>query len=206
MMKEKKSFIIAFEGIDGSGKKTQISLLNKNLIKEGYETFLISFPSYDTQIGKIIKGILIGEIKFNPYLLQLLNTANRWEKVDIIKENLEKNKIVLIDRYIYSGIAYGIANGLPKKWVFSLEENLPKPLITILLDIPAEEAIKRISKIKKLDKYENDIAFLSKVREIFLQLSKNKGWIKINALKPIEEIEKEIFELISKTLASPLQY
>ncbi len=190
------SGIIAFEGIDGSGKKTQISLLNKNLIKEGYETFLISFPSYDTQIGKIIREILIGERKFNPYLLQLLNTANRWEKLDIIKENLEKNKIVLIDRYIYSGIAYGIANNLPKKWVFSLEQGLPKPFITILLDIPAEEAIKRILKTKEPDKYESNIEYLSKVRKVFLQLSKNKGWIKINALKTIEEIEKEIFNKV----------
>jgi dTMP kinase len=200
VIKMKKGFIIAFEGIDGAGKKTQINLLNKNLIKEGYETFSISFPSYDTEIGKIIKKILIGEISFNPYILQLLNTANRWEKLSIIKENLEKNKIVLIDRYIFSGIAYGIANGLPKKWVISLEEGLPKPLITILLDIPAEEAIKRILKTKKPDRYESNIEYLSKVRKIFLQLAKNKGWIKIDASKPIDIIEKEILNKILKKL------
>lgn len=189
---------IAFEGIDKAGKGTQKRILAKRLEKEGYEVEAIAFPDYSTPLGWKIKAFLRGKIAFCPEVRQLLYTANRWENRDKINTWLKEEKIVIADRYVASGIVYGLANNLDMKWVLELERGLPETDKVFVIDVPVNVAFSREE--KKKDVYEEDNEFLTKVREIYLRLAKQFKWEIINGNRSIDEVSKDIWLKTSKIL------
>jgi dTMP kinase len=186
--------LIVFEGLDQSGKKTQCNLLAEKLERKGYKVKMLSFPDYETPIGKEIKAFLNGERVYNAYVTQILYAANRWEKKEIIEEWLNKKGILIVDRYSQSNLAYGIAKGLSLKWLINLEKGLPKPNLVILIDISPITSFKR--KLESRDVYEKNLDFLKKVREAYISLSKKFGWKIINGERSIMDVSKDVWNIV----------
>jgi len=184
--------MLVFEGIDKAGKATQARLLSRRLEKEGYRCKIISFPVYTTPIGKELKLSLQGRRRYPLQVRYLLMSANRWE----MKEKIESRNVdlLILNRYIHSNIAYGIASGLDRNWLESLDSGLPQPDLVVLLDISPTTSLKR--KLKGRDVNEKDLAYLSKVREVYLNLAKEKGWFVIDAERDVEQVHQEVFESV----------
>lgn len=194
----KKGKLIVFEGIDQSGKKTQCKLLAEKLKEECYEVKIISFPDYETPIGKEIKAFLSGKRVYNDYVIHILYAANRWEKKEIIENWLNKGGILILDRYSPSNLAYGIAKGLSFEWLNNLEKGLPKPSLVIVINISPKTSFKR--KIGGRDVHEKNLDFLKKVRRVYVSLAKKFGWKIIDGEKPIPSISEDVWNLVKDYL------
>jgi dTMP kinase len=184
--------MLVFEGIDKAGKATQAHLLSRRLEKEGYRCKIISFPVYTTPIGRELKLSLRGRRRYPLQVRYLLMSANRWE----MKEEIEAKSIdlIILDRYIHSNIAYGVASGLDREWLESLDSGLPQPDLVVLLDISSTTSLKR--KMEGRDVNEKDLAYLNKVREVYLDLAEEKGWFVIDAERGVEQVHEEVFSLV----------
>lgn len=191
--------IITFEGIDQSGKETQSKMLTGRLRDLGYSVGHMYFPDYETPIGREIRAFLDGKNDYSPMVRQMLYAVNRYEMLDNIEKMLEEKDFVIADRYIPSGLAYGVVNGIDAKWASSLESYLPQPDIVVVLDISSEVSRNRKSEEKR-DVYEKSYDFLDKVRNTYLELAKEFGWIVVDASKPIQAVHKDIWERFSQIL------
>src|SRR6266853_620733 len=127
--------LIAFEGLDQSGKQTQAELLRDWLKQEGRKSRLVSFPDYGTSIGEEIARALQGEREYEPDVMQLLYIANRYERKPDLLRWLDGGLILVCDRYMASSIAYGEAQGLDPAWLTEMQKFLPPAALTIMLDI-----------------------------------------------------------------------
>ena len=192
--------IIAIEGSDQAGKKTQTAMLAKALKSQKIKTAIFDFPDYSTVIGKEIDAYLHGKRKFSPEIIHYLYAANRWEKVEEIKKSAAKNSILIMNRYYHSNIVYGIANGLKEKWLESLDSSVPKSDLVIVLDVSQTESFSR--KKSKRDKFEKNKLFLKKISQIYRKLSKKHKWKIIDASGTKQETHKEILKIIFKKIGS----
>ena len=192
--------IIAIEGSDQAGKKTQTAMLAKALKSQKIKTTVFDFPDYSTVIGKEIDAYLHGKRKFPPEIIHYLYAANRWEKVEEIKKSATKNSILIMNRYYHSNIVYGIANGLKEKWLESLDVGVPKSDLVIVLDVSQTESFSR--KKSKRDKFEKNKLFLKKISQIYRKLAKKHKWKIIDASGTKQETHKEILKIIFKKIGS----
>ena len=192
--------IIAIEGSDQAGKKTQTTMLAKALKSQKIKTAVFDFPDYSTVIGKEIDSYLHGKRKFPPEIIHYLYAANRWEKVEEIKKSAAKNSILIMNRYYHSNIVYGIANGLKEKWLESLDAGVPKSDLVIVLDVSQTESFSR--KKSKRDKFEKNKLFLKKISQIYRKLAKKHKWKIIDASGTKQETHKEILKIIFKKIGS----
>ena len=192
--------IIALEGSDQAGKKTQTAMLSKALKAQKIKTEVFDFPDYSTIIGKEINNYLHGKRKFPPEIIHYLYAANRWEKVEEIKKSAAKNSILIMNRYYHSNIVYGIANGLKEKWLESLDSSVPKSDLVIVLDVSQTESFSR--KKSKRDKFEKNKLFLKKISQIYRKLAKKHKWKIIDASGTKQETHKEILKIIFKKIGS----
>ena len=170
--------LIAFEGLDQSGKETQARSLGARLSADGRAVRALSFPDYDTPIGIEIRKALAGERDFGPEVMQLLYVANRFEHKPQLAEWLAAGDAVVCDRYRASSVAYGEAQGLDPIWLEDIQRDLPPPTVTVLLDISPETAVDR--KQAGRDRYERDLELLARVRASYLRQAR-AGWVVIDA-------------------------
>ena len=191
--------IIAIEGLDQAGKKTQTEMLAKALRRIKIKTAIFSFPDYSTIIGKEIRNYLYGKRKFPPEIIHYLYAANRWEKLNEIQNASSKNSVLVMNRYYHSNLVYGIANGLKEKWLQKLEDGLPKADLVIVLDISQSDSFSR--KKSKRDKFEKNKKFTKKISQIYRRLAKKHRW-KIVSSNTKQETHKEIIKIVSKKIAS----
>ena len=191
--------IIAIEGLDQAGKKTQAEMLVKALRRLKIKTTTFSFPDYSTIIGKEIKGYLYGKRKFTPEIIHFLYAANRHEKLDEIKKASSKNSVLVMNRYYHSNLVYGIANGLKEKWLQKLEDGLPRADLVIVLDTSQSDSFSR--KKSKRDKFEKDKKFSKKISQIYRRLAKKHRW-KIVSSNTKKETHKEIMKIVSRKITS----
>ena len=192
--------IIAIEGSDQAGKKTQTTMLAKSLKAEKIKTTVFDFPDYSTIIGKEINNYLHGKRKFPPEIIHYLYAANRWEKLEQIKKATIKNSILIMNRYYHSNLAYGIANGLKEKWLQKLEEGLPKADLVIVLDVSQTKSFSR--KKSKRDKFEKNKDFSKKISQIYRRLAKKHSWKIVDASGIKQEIHKEVLKIIFKKIGA----
>ena len=197
--------IIAIEGGDQAGKKTQSQLLVNKLNSTKLKTKLFSFPDYTTPIGKEISSYLEGKVKLDPKIIHCLLAANRYEKLAEINDAIEKNSVLVMNRYYQSNLVYGLANGLKQNWLESLDSGLPKTDLVILLDVTQKESFSRSpqnekGKIMKRDKFEKNEQFSRKISKIYRTTAKKKHWKIIDASKSKLEIHEEIVKAFSKKL------
>src|SRR5437762_5246226 len=114
--------LIAFEGLDQSGKQTQAELLRDWLKASGRKARLVSFPDYGTSIGEEIARALQGEREYGPDVMQLLYVANRYERKPDLARWLAGGLVLVCDRYTASSIAYGEAQGLDPIWLADMQK------------------------------------------------------------------------------------
>ncbi len=174
--------LVAIEGLDQSGKETQARELRDRLRAAGYRSRVVSFPDYGTSIGEEIARALQGEREYGPETMQLLYVANRFERKADIDRWQAGGLIVLFDRYVASAVAYGEAQGLDPEWLQNLQIYLPQPDLTFFLDIAPETAMAR--KAVGRDRYERDLALLTRVRASYQRLAAQPGWLRIDGEQP----------------------
>lgn len=191
-----KLFVI--EGVDGAGKSTQIKLLRDFFSKKGYACEYLHFPRTESPFfGELIARFLRGEFgslnDVDPYLVAMLYAGDRKDASTTISSWLAEGKIVLLDRYTYSNIAYQCAKlkNEPEKdklmkWILSLEFNhfaIPRPDLNIFLDVPFTFTEKNLSKTRTgndrnylngtRDIHEESMVFQKMVRDIYLRVSRS---------------------------------
>jgi dTMP kinase len=197
-----KLFVI--EGVDGAGKSTQIKLLKEYFSGKGYSCEYLHFPRTDTPyFGELIARFLRGEFgsleEVDPYLVAMLYAGDRKDASGIISQWLAEDKIVLLDRYTYSNIAYQCAKledpqaqSELREWILHLEFDhfvIPKPDINIFLDVPFAFTEKKLMNARtgddraylngSVDIHEESISFQKKVRDIYLDVSRSDNRLEV---------------------------
>jgi dTMP kinase len=190
--------LIVFEGLDQSGKQTQAERLKADVEARGRTSELLDFPSYETYIGKEIHAGLHGGRDYGPDVMQLLYIANRYEKKPRIAQLKAEGAVIICDRYLASSIAYGEAHGLDGGWLREMQAYLPQPDVTILLDIAPETAAGR--KTTNRDKYERDLALLSRVRESYRRQAREGGWTLVDGERPKDAVTADVLKAVERRL------
>jgi dTMP kinase len=221
--------LIALEGIDGSGKRTQLDLLASELDARGLATFRISFPRYDSFYGKLVGRYLNGEFgaldAVDPHLSALLYAGDRLEAKAEIETALSAGKIVLADRYIASNMAHQSARVPPElreeffAWLRRLEYGLyalPVEDLVIFLRVPVTEA-NRLVGLKPVRAYttlrrdiqEADIEHLEQTAIIYDRLATEANWERIECINTLsgqlyspEEIHRAVVQAVETRILS----
>lgn len=204
----KKGLLITFEGPDGSGKTTQISLLRQYLSSKGLEVIYTREPG-GTNISEKIRDIILDNknSEMSDMCEALLYASSRAQLVhEVIKPALLDGKIVVMDRFVESSIVYqGIGRNLGVDKIRSINEAATeglKPDITFMLTIPFEEGLERKSKQKVLDRLENGgDDFHRRVYDGYMSLLDSADFIKVvDANRAVENIHKDIVNIIEEML------
>jgi dTMP kinase len=191
--------LIAFEGLDQSGKETQARHLRARIEQDGRKVHSASFPDYNTPIGAEIAAALRGEREFGPDVMQLLYIANRFEYKPRLDLWLQNEGVVVCDRYRASSIAYGEAMGLDAKWLDEIQRPLPAPAVTVLLDIAPETAVDR--KRTNRDRYERDLSLLARVRESYRAQAAANDWVLIDGEQSKDAVSTAVETAVLPRLA-----
>lgn len=142
---------IVLEGVDGSGKSTQIANLREMFAQRGIPTEYLHFPRFDAPyFGELIARFLRGELgsveQVDPYIVAMLYAGDRRDAATMIREWIQQGKVVICDRYVYSNIGYQCAKVASaeereklREWILSLEYDyfaIPRPDVSLFLDVP----------------------------------------------------------------------
>lgn len=204
-----RGLLITFEGPDGSGKTTQISLLKEYLSNKGFQVIYTREPG-GTKISEKIRDIILDNknSEMADMCEALLYASARAQLVqEVIKPAIEQGKIVICDRFVESSIVYqGIGRNLGEERIRAINEAALDGLradITFMLTIPFEEGLKRKARQKSLDRLESSgDDFHKRVYEGYMSLAKSSEYIKIvDANRAVEEIHREIVEKIEEILS-----
>ena len=194
----KRGLLVVFEGIDGSGKTTQANLLFGRLKKRGFDVVLSKEPT-DSKYGKKVQKLAQGErpsVKpIDEY--HLFINDRRVHVKNLIKPALKQKKIVILDRYYLSTIAYQGALGLdPEKIKAENESFAPIPDIVFLFNIPPRVGLRRIQKGRneKPNLFEQE-EYLTRVNQVFDSL-KDNYIVPVNGIEKIEDIHNTIVKVI----------
>ena len=193
---------IVFEGIDGSGKSTQIRLLESRLRREGISCYRTHEPT-DSPIGSLIHQIMTGRMICDNRAVAALFAADRIDHltnpVDGLCEKIEQGVCVLCDRYYFSSYAYHSVD-IPMEWVISINDpctDLLRPTVTVFLDLPPEEAVRRIAWHRDRPELYENIERLEAVRENYFQafdrLREEEDILIVDASQEEADLEEEIW-------------
>ena len=178
--------IVAIEGIDGCGKTTQAFLLAQDLA-----ITQLKFPDYNTMPQ--IRDFLEGKKQIHPKSLFLMYLADICQ--GIYSSNYE-NSAILLDRYVYSTVAY--ARTLDRKKAMEIIEDvaLPVPDVVFWMDISAKQALERKANHKTPDRYEKDLEFMEEVRSVYEEMYKKrfyaKEWVRLDGSMKIMDVHAQI--------------
>ncbi len=216
--------LIVIEGIDGAGKSTQLNNLKKYLSRPDKQMNYLHFPRYDAPVvGEMISNFLRGDYGLindvHPQIVALLFAEDRRQASGLINEWLKDDGVVLLDRYVYSNVAYQCAKLENREdklslldWILDAEYKyfgVPRPDINIFLDVPLSFVEKKLKEERKgsdrdylqgkEDIHELDMSFQSQVRDMYLELcSIDDDFIRIDCSSEQGEMlsPSEIFERI----------
>lgn len=188
--------IIKIGGLDGSGKSSQIKLIKEYYENKGLKCKFIHFPMYGhNKYSDMISSFLRGEYgendDVNPWFVANIYAMDRSSYLKELKVDLHQYDVLIMDRYVYSNIAFQCAKiknnkekELLKKWILDFEFNfisLPKPNLILFLDVPINEIEKRLNDDRKGDDrnylngkkdiHESDIKFQEKVRDEYIKMN-----------------------------------
>lgn len=205
-----KGNFIAFEGIDGSGKSTQVRLLTERMKEEGIYCYTTMEPT-DSPIGTLIHQIMTGRIKADNKVIAALFAADRLDHLlnDIngIVSKINEGITVISDRYYFSSYAYHSVD-MSMDWVIKANEqssNILKPTVNIFIDVNPDTAIERIAKNRFHQELFEKKSRLVKVREKYLEafekLKETETVIIVDGNKSKQEIADDIWEKIKPYLA-----
>lgn len=192
---------ISFEGLDGSGSSTQISLLARKLELEKYKVLMTKEPTNNI-IGGLIRGQLTKGWSSSPRGLQLLFAADRDHhlKREVIPA-LEKGIIVLSDRYAFSTVAFGSLN-CDRQWLLELNKYFLEPDLTILLKVSPKSCIERITKSRVNFEFFEEASKMKKIWQTYQWLDKKfASIVMLDGERKIEDIARDIFMIVKKELS-----
>ncbi|MFO7851003.1 MAG: dTMP kinase [Bacteroidota bacterium] len=222
--------LIVIEGLDGSGKSTQIEKLRAYFTDKGLENEFIHFPRTGAPyFGELISRFLRGEFgqvnEVDPYLVAMLYAGDRKDVSDKIYAWLRDGKYVLLDRYVYSNIAYQCAKisnkderERLKNWILKLEFKhfgIPVPSLNIFLDVPFDFTVSKLRNGRSgfdrhylngsNDIHESNLEFQKEVRQVYIDNASSDDALEIincakdtgDILSP-EEIFTQIISLLQK--------
>ena len=191
-----RGLLIAFEGLDRSGKSTQLKMLSERLAKEGLPCKTIDYPDRSSETGLIIDKFLTKQLTLNAQVIHLLFSANRWEKNEEIKRALaEEKRVIIVDRYAYSGVAYSAAKGIRSaEELKNPDRGLIRPDLVFYMDIDPEVSKNRGDFGKEI--YEK-VEFQKLVGVQFKSLTED-NWNLIDARKAKDDIEIEVWSKLEK--------
>jgi len=189
--------LIDLEGIDGCGKSTQSKFLMEKFEENNEKTIILKEPT-SGKYGKKLWEMLSGKREATTEQILDLFVMDRKEHVDEkINPALKEGKIVLMDRYYYSTMAYQAAAGIDINRIRKDNEFAPKPDIVLIFDLPADLAMKRVKGHSVADVFEKE-EHLEKVREAYLNLRDDPLVRIIDSTRTPEEIFKEVWKLVSE--------
>ncbi len=199
-----KSKLITLEGIEGSGKSTNLKFINEYLDKKNLSYVNTREPG-GGPIGSKLRSLLLDvNSVISPEVEMLLMLSDRKDHVEnLILPNLENNNWVISDRYMDSTIAYqggGRKIKLDKILALASALDLPEPSLTLLFDLPVEVALERAKTRGNLDRFEREPKdFHQRIRDSYLDLSKlHPKRIKIiDSSKPTKEVELQLLEVLN---------
>lgn len=213
-----RGIILAFEGLDGSGKETQTKLLEKRLNENNIKSIRIEFPNYNGEYSIFVKKYLNGEFgeDLNPYVISTFFSLDR---LGVYKTYIEKyikeGNVVICDRYVYSNLIYqgGKISDLSERekffnWILDFEYNkcsLLKEERTFFLDVPIDISLKIIKERETHDIHEKNEKFLRSCYENLKYISKKYNLEIIECFKnekllSIEEINDDIYKRVLRIL------
>lgn len=224
--------LIVLEGLDGAGKSTQVKKLRNYLQQRVKRLEYIHFPRYDAPVyGGLISRFLRGDFgsidAVHPNLVALLFAEDRHGAAPAIRAALEEGATVLLDRYVYSNIAYQCAKiGDPQqredlaRWIFETEYvsfGIPRPDLNIFLDVPTSFVEQNLSHQREgsdrdylegaSDIHEADVEFQKAVRRMYLdQCGRDSSFIRIDCCGPDGHVlaPDEIFSRIERVVEASL--
>jgi dTMP kinase len=221
--------LIAIEGIDGSGKRTQVELLANTLTNRGYSVLSTGFPQYGSWFGKLVGQFLNGDFgpldSLDPHLTALLYAGDRFESKSALESALHNGQIVLADRYIASNLAHQTARAAAEKrpefitWIEHLEYNiygLPRESLILYLRVPPAQAQALVTQKSsrtytsaKHDILESNLRHLEDAAAMYDRLAKRAPWATIqcfdtlrNYMRSPEEISADILSAVEPILAA----
>lgn len=211
-----KGKVIVLEGLDGSGKSTQLDLAYNFLVEQGINCRMVSFPNYETITGQLVECYLRGEIPCEgdegAYSASSMYAIDRYVSyVTDWKDFYEAGGVIISGRYTTSNAIYQLTKVTEDKredflnWLFDYEYSklgLPKPDMVLFLDMPVEVSQKLLDERylgdpAKKDIHEKNVKFLNDCRRNALQIAERCNWDVIDCAKdglpvPIEDIYIEI--------------
>ena len=200
----KQGLLIAFEGIDGTGKSTQMHLLADYLREKGLQVIETREPT-DGPYGQKIRQLYVnrGSCSLEEEL-ELFILDRRQHVDEIIEPALRRGKIVLTDRYYFSTAAYQGAAGLDPSVIFAANGFAPKPDLVLLLVMEPEESVRRIEQLRgeRLNDFEQ-VDQLRKVAELFASFS-DDCIIRVNAAATIDQVKADIRRAVQPLIVEKL--
>jgi dTMP kinase len=223
---------IVLEGIDGSGKRTQLEKLARAFNARGIPFSQVTFPNYNGFFGKLVARFLNGEFgplaSVDPHFSALLYAGDRCESKPALESALGSGKALLADRYIGSNLAHQgarvAASSRPEflQWLRQLEYEiyaLPAEDLVIYLQVPVAEAHRLVEQKaprdytdKKRDLQESDVAHLEAAAQVYDQLARQPNWVQIEcvdrssrALRSPDDIHREILAAIDARVLAALE-
>ena len=204
----KNHLFIAFEGIDGSGKSTQASILAERLKCEGHAVYLTNEPSHGN-IGRMIRTILKGEETLDERAIAALFVADRLDHILNKNNGMLKQletEIVICDRYYFSSYAYH-GTHIDMDWVIdanAMSSGILRPDITLFIDVSPEESMKRITgnrdSVELYETLENLTAVRSKYFEAFEKLKGDENVMIIDGNREKGEVSEAIWGAVKKLM------
>ncbi|MFH0922941.1 MAG: dTMP kinase [Candidatus Micrarchaeota archaeon] len=209
-----KGKLIVIDGVNASGKKTQVELLVERLCSQGKKAYAVHFPAYGTPFGQMVARYLNGEFgpreKVSFELASLLYAADRYNERSVIEGMLAEGAFVILDRYTQANLGYQTAElegaewKKAVKWLEAVESRLPQADAVFFLDVPIKIAEKLLSQrmqknpLTKKDIQESDRKYEHAVYKNYLRLAKEKKWFVLNCvskgqLKTREDIHKAVY-------------
>jgi len=190
----KRGAFICIEGIDASGKTTQARRLVRNLRRKGIDAIYTTEPSLG-RVGRLIRNYVLDRRSRVPIAVEaLLFAADRVEHVETeIKPALEKVKVVVCDRYVYSTLAYQGAAGLDLKWIELINRFALLPGLALFLDVPPEIVVKRLKRKKSvMETPQNQ----QKVREVYLRMVRDGRLVLVDGNKPVGDVATDVLRVV----------
>lgn len=196
--------LVVLEGLDGAGKSTQVNKLQQMLTSYGIGYEYLHFPRFDAPIyGELIARFLRGELgevgSVDPYIVALLYAGDRADAAPMIQKWLDEDKFVILDRYVYSNVAYQCAK-IPDRdeqkkfrdWIVDLEykyHRIPRPDVSIFLDVPFDFTRRKLEENRqgadreylhgRQDIHEASLTLQQRVREVYLAQTAYDGWFRV---------------------------
>ncbi|HVS86865.1 MAG TPA: hypothetical protein VHF01_01440 [Candidatus Acidoferrum sp.] len=217
-----RGILIAVEGIDGSGKRTQVELLEKALTKHGHSVYSTGFPQYDSWFGKMVGQFLNGQLgpleSVDPHFTALLYAGDRFEAKPRIEAEIRRGSIVLADRYIGSNLAHQTARAPAEKraeflsWIEQLEYKiygLPRESLVLYLRVPPVEAQSLVARksarsytAAQKDLQESSLRHLECAAEMYDLLSRRPSWATMQCFDATRHVMRLPEEIAAEVLAA----